>query len=533
MRIELVLDTNFTPELASFERITFDDRLFFTSIDENGKELWVSDGTLEGTNLAVDINPGVNSSNLEILGEFGGKLYFNASDGDNSNGLWTSDGTLEGTNLVIEIDLNPDTASPGDFVELNDRLYFTFDDAVNGNELWTTDGTTEGTNLVTDLNPGINSSSPSDLTELNGNLYFSADDGVNGSELWVSDGTPEGTNLVADINPGVDSSYPGDLIEFEGNLYFNADDGVNGSELWVSDGTPEGTSLLRDVSPGEVGILYSDPVEFAAIGSVPRDFVEFDGKLYFIADNFYTEDNREFYSIELWETDGTADGTSLVSEIFSGLYGTGSAAQGNSNARRTTGYLTVLDDELLFLDYGNLYKFTLGNIGEDRIVGSDNADNITGIAANNDRIEGLNGNDTIDGALGNDTLLGGSGRDILLGLDGRDSLIGQMGDDRLFGEDQNDVLLGNEGSDYLVGGNGFDTLAGGSGADIFVIRTDQTKDTIVDFDLETDRLGLEFGLEFEDLTFVGNTVRLGDENLAQVNNINAETLTIENFVVEL
>ncbi|WP_413467324.1 ELWxxDGT repeat protein [Pleurocapsa sp. FMAR1] len=43
---------------------------------ENGRELWVSDGTTEGTQLVKDINPGGDGSNPSNLTEFNNKLYF-------------------------------------------------------------------------------------------------------------------------------------------------------------------------------------------------------------------------------------------------------------------------------------------------------------------------------------------------------------------------------------------------------------------------------------------------------------------------
>ena len=186
-------------------------------------------------------------------------------------------------------------------------------------------------------------------------------------------------------------------------------------------------------------------------------------------------------------------------------------------------------DELLFLDYGNLYKFTVDNSGTDKITGSDDADEIIGVAANNDRIEGLNGDDSLYGVLGNDTLLGGNGNDILSGGDGSDSLIGQIGNDTLYGRNSNDILQGDRGNDTLYGGNGYDTLYGGSGSDIFAVRSGQTKDTIADFELGNDKLGLAYGIEFEDLTFEGNIIKLGEENLVQLNNINAESLSSSDF----
>src|SRR5262249_45487922 len=91
-------------------------------------------------------------------------------------------------------------------------------------ELWKSDGTPAGTRMVKDINPAGNSS-PQYLTNVNGTLFFAADDGVNGSELWKSDGTAAGTVMVKDIFPSFYSSYPGNLTNVNRTLYFSAYDG--------------------------------------------------------------------------------------------------------------------------------------------------------------------------------------------------------------------------------------------------------------------------------------------------------------------
>ncbi len=50
---------NFADSSDPDSLVEFNDRLFFSADDgENGKELWVSDGTTKGTQLLIDINPG-------------------------------------------------------------------------------------------------------------------------------------------------------------------------------------------------------------------------------------------------------------------------------------------------------------------------------------------------------------------------------------------------------------------------------------------------------------------------------------------
>ncbi|MGB5636504.1 MAG: ELWxxDGT repeat protein, partial [Waterburya sp.] len=446
-----------------------------------------------------------------------GKLYFRASDGENGNELWVTDGTTEGTQLVADlypgIETNrydprsgekledtPYSSFPGDFAELNGKLYFRASDGENGNELGVTDGTSEGTKLVADINPGSSSSVPSDLTELNGKLYFRASDGANGSELWVTDGTSEGTKLVADINlsttPGGDplGSYPGDFAELNDKLYFSANDGETGGELWVTDGTTEGTKLVADINT-------STSVGGDGFGSYPIDLVEFNNKLYFRAEDVEN-------GIELWVTDGTTEGTKLFADINPG------------GVSSVPGDLAVVGEELFF-SAGNgetgseLFKLTFDGTDEpddsiNIIDGTNKSDNLVGTDGF-DSIDGSNGRDTLDGGAGNDTLLGGNGNDILVGGAGDDSLVG-----------------GN-GKDTLDGGIGNDVLEGNNGNDLFVIRAGEGADTIADFTVGSDLLGLGGGLEYDQLTFSGNTVKAGDEILTTLVDVDANSLTADDF----
>ena len=54
-------------------------KAFFAATDNaNGEELWVTDGTKEGTHLVKDIVPGVGSSNPSNLGRLNDKVLFAA-----------------------------------------------------------------------------------------------------------------------------------------------------------------------------------------------------------------------------------------------------------------------------------------------------------------------------------------------------------------------------------------------------------------------------------------------------------------------
>jgi len=81
--------------------------------------------------------------------------------------------------------------------------------------------------------------------------------------------------------------------------YFHADDGVHGKEIWCTDGTEAGTRLLKDIYPG----LSSSS---SAFGS--SRMAEMNGLVFFWA---YEPEHGS----ELWMTDGTEAGTTLVADI--------------------------------------------------------------------------------------------------------------------------------------------------------------------------------------------------------------------------
>ncbi|MGL5834582.1 MAG: hypothetical protein ACRC1Z_15310, partial [Waterburya sp.] len=122
---------------APYNLTEFKNKLYFSANDgEHGNELFVSDGTGSGTQLLVDLRPGEDnygnkySSYASNLVEFQDKLYFSANDGEHGNELFVSDGTADGTQLLV--DLRPGEDNYGNkygsytssLVEFKDKLYF-------------------------------------------------------------------------------------------------------------------------------------------------------------------------------------------------------------------------------------------------------------------------------------------------------------------------------------------------------------------------------------------------------------------------
>ena len=166
------------------------------------------------------------------------------------------------------------------------------------------------------------------------------------------------------------------------------------------------------------------------------------------------------------------------------------------------------------------------------------------VAANNliagdlgeDTIFGGSGNDVLRGDLnlrssqvgiGNDDIIyGGAGRDRIGGKGGNDTLFGGDGDDRIWGDDGDDLIRGGRGNDILTG----DDFSGGQGADTFVLADGEGTDTIVDFEIDRDFIGLADGLTLGALSFANNTISLGEQTLAILTGVDTTTLTADRFV---
>jgi ELWxxDGT repeat protein len=186
------------------------NRIYFQYNDGvHGKEYWITDGSVAGTTLLKDINPGAAFS-TDLSGYiWNNNFYFGADDGVNSVELWKSDGTEAGTVMVKNI--HPSTYSlPGGFRAYHNHLFFVANDGTHGNELWKTDGTNAGTVKVTvpvwaTFNDPL--AFTGTMVVVDNNLYFPANYDVNGRELYkyweplASVNTNENAQLKVYPNP--------------------------------------------------------------------------------------------------------------------------------------------------------------------------------------------------------------------------------------------------------------------------------------------------------------------------------------------
>ncbi|WP_183101114.1 ELWxxDGT repeat protein [Nocardioides pelophilus] len=215
--------------------------LFFVADDDvHGPGLWKTDGSPRGTVLVKDTTPGNDPTGyfdhpIELV-RVRNRLFFAAHD-QNGEELWVSDGTSAGTRMVKDIHPGPGSGLAGttdprwlpNLTAVGDDLFFTADDDVHGRELWKTDGTANGTvrlSLLPD-SPRYSYYLPHQvpvrkLTRVGSTLYFIGRDHTRGQQIWSSDGTRAGTVRVTNLLGDLDHGYISAIAAFRGTLLFSS-----------------------------------------------------------------------------------------------------------------------------------------------------------------------------------------------------------------------------------------------------------------------------------------------------------------------
>lgn len=240
-------------------------KMFFAATDDtHGEELWVSDGTKEGTHMVIDLAPGAGSSDPSYLGRLNDKVLFAAYTDDWDVQAWVTDGTEAGTVMLTDYMFG---AKPVSFIQMDQTraIFAAYDEESSEYDLergpqrwlWITDGTVEGTHRLAKCDmrwpEQDNTTLHTAYVRVGRRVFFKADniDGTTGEELWVTDGTEEGTYCVMDVNwerwPegqwGYEEGYTRncglDNLENYKNegCFFQAWTPDYGGEPWFTDGT--------------------------------------------------------------------------------------------------------------------------------------------------------------------------------------------------------------------------------------------------------------------------------------------------------
>ena len=230
----------------------YQNKLFFTvPTSATSDQLWISDGTSSGTQLLKDINPGRESKACGFYG-YNGKLYFSAESRPNKPNqdffdLWVTDGTENGTFMLQ--DLYPRCNFPLEFFRNSQKLFFYANSYYADRAIWSID------NMIVDSLAKMPYHYRPPLL-FNNKFFFTRVAGSNEDKIYTFDGTVAGFQQF--ITYGVcGMAWP--MTVFNNKLHFCARSApLNGCDLWISDGTSAGSYVLK--FPNQVQAF---PVHFA------------------------------------------------------------------------------------------------------------------------------------------------------------------------------------------------------------------------------------------------------------------------------
>ncbi len=324
--------------------LTGNQALFPSSFPAQGRELWRSDGTPQGTSLVKDICPTCSANPIPIAAT-GGVAFFGVRDGSGSYQLLRSDGTPERTQILTaftfwrEQDVEIAAVDP-----LRGLLFFVGADEA-GFEPWVSDGTVAGTRRIANVIQPSGRLAPSEMVYAAGRVYFVAFTQEDLPELWTTDGTSDGTTRLVAAQAGDGQGGLGALTPFGGLVLFRGFSPEQGLEPWVTDGTPAGTRPLGDLNPGPAGSLFaffnsflSTPAGIAftaAIGDGQSRLFSTNGtptgtrsilpasadaglSVLPLGDRFVIPVATAEQGEELWISNGTPNGTRLLKDVCPG-----------------------------------------------------------------------------------------------------------------------------------------------------------------------------------------------------------------------
>lgn len=308
----------------------FKGEVYFSAKDGvSGYELWASNGTPGHARRVRDLCPGPCSSGPAGFQELNGRLLFEASIGT-ERGLWSTNGSRRGTVLLRHLcaasgDPFPQCVFDG-IHRVGDVVLFQMNDTRLG--LWRSEGTPAGTGPFANVVPGGLPIDVARIVPVDGNAAFLwASDA-----LWWTDGTGTGTRRLrtaAELGlPNDDLAFTVRSTIWHGML-FSILPTHPATTLLRSDGTPEGTILLGQL-PADANLIAFAPLPDALLvvlqspnvlwrtegtPETTRQVMVLPGPVFGIApvqeDAVFCVSQTETTGA-LWVTDGTEGGTRPV-----------------------------------------------------------------------------------------------------------------------------------------------------------------------------------------------------------------------------
>jgi len=266
----------------------------------NDIELWKSDGTPEGTKVLLDLNLELQKS-YAILGDTVSNRAFFVSYNASSNPAPVRTG-----GRLADVVMFAAVTSIHDLVRAGDNLFSVGLDPVvsSPTNRITAFPLGGGAPTMIPLTRGFDPFYPYFLSTVGSKALFVLYSSTNAYSVYVTDGTIPGTLQLIDV-PLISSleDPPTAAYPVGSRALFSLNNITNGFELHATDGTVPGTGLVTNLNPGSssgVSAMNTDRGG-AALGS----YVYFRG-------------NNGVIGSELWRSDGTVPGTTLVSDVRPG-----------------------------------------------------------------------------------------------------------------------------------------------------------------------------------------------------------------------
>ena len=280
---------------------------------------------------AVVLQEACFTCSYSSLQRVGDRVLFHRADQQNGLDLWTTDGSAAGTMRIADACLSCAAYGPQP-PTIEGGLFFSVDDA-GSTTLRRHDGTAGGTHVIATLPAGLRVEGGPMVT--GDRLFFAAFTPQAAYALWMTSTTTGISRRAAVVSVDSAASYPRALVALGDQLLFTAfHTGGTQPQLWTSRGSEETTARLTDVAPplgyptgpeplavaGDKAFFWIDPFgleeprplwrsDGTVAGTFPlladqrvdRPAAALSGELYYVLD--------EPDVTEVWKTDGTVAGT--------------------------------------------------------------------------------------------------------------------------------------------------------------------------------------------------------------------------------
>ena len=319
------LGTNYSLADIPLQLTNYNGKLYFSSDDGTGRRLWVSDGTDAGT-MPVPSNQDVFPDVSFINNVWGNSfqpfpvvndvLFFAGASSGGNDGLYKYDASNhDGVVLIKDISATASGAAivPLEMQALNNKLYFkvTVNSGDVHDELWSSQGSEATTRPVYKVS---SKESINNLYAANRTLYFVKYDKIFGTELWRVVETPFGSFPIikSDIFKGAASSFPCYLTAFKGGLMFTAADEKKGNELFMTNKFGFGADIVKDIN------TTTTSSSNAGLNFYNSYYSNYYSGMAALGKNVLFNAYERAHGNELYKSDGTSEGTSLLNDVIPG-----------------------------------------------------------------------------------------------------------------------------------------------------------------------------------------------------------------------